>query len=128
MRLAHSVLIALTLAALGATSVLAAPSDPFKGSWRSIDADGSNQSLAFGGNGATRMVTLRDDNATTPACGGGPAVGRGVGEVDGDTIGGTFSLRCASGAVFDADFEFTYDQATNTLTDSFGGGVVWTRP
>ena len=64
----------------------AAPPDPFRGTWKSIDVDGSNQTLSFGGVGETRMVHLFDDFASLAPCSGGPATGTGVGSVDGTSI------------------------------------------
>jgi hypothetical protein len=124
MRLARPFLVALALSAAVAGTTFAAPSDPFKGKWQSVDTDGSNQLLALGGAGSTRQVTLHDDFAS--ACGGGVAVVRGIGTVAGDSLSGTFAVRCANGtAVPDTPVTWEYDSETDTLTDSFG--VVWSR-
>jgi hypothetical protein len=124
MRIVRPFLFALAVLTLAAGSVLAAPPDPFSGKWESIDTDGSNQILALGGAGTTRMATLRDDYASV--CGGGVAIVRGIGIVAGDTMGGTFIPRCANGTPASEVFiSWEYDSATNTLTDTFG--VVWSR-
>jgi hypothetical protein len=124
MRIVRPMLLALVALVLAAGSSLAAPPDPFKGKWQSVDTDGSNQVLALGGGGATRNVTLRDDFASV--CGGGVAIVRGTGTVAGDSLSGTFAVRCANGtAVPDAAITWEYDSVADTLTDSFG--VVWTR-
>jgi hypothetical protein len=126
MRLLQSTLIALLAGGLLATGVVAAPADPFKGAWVSIDVvDDSNQRLTFGGGGDTRRITLRDQDATV-ACGGGPAIVRGTGTISGDSITGNLSIRCANGnEAADAVVTFTYNSGTNTLADNFG--TTWTR-
>ena len=96
----RSLAILVTVAALvlGTASIaLAAPRDPFKGPWVSIDTvDGSSQRLTFGGNGATRNATLRDAGATV--CGypavDASTVARGSGTVAGTTISVDWSGRC----------------------------------
>lgn len=117
-------------------AAFAAPSDPFRGAWRSVDAfDDSNQKLNFGGSGDTRQVKLFDDNATGGIClSGGPAVGRGVGVVDGNTIEVTFDITCADGGTASGIVVlYEYDSATNTLSDTFTDGddeltTTWFRP
>ncbi|HEX9890898.1 MAG TPA: hypothetical protein VGB28_02405 [Actinomycetota bacterium] len=122
---------AATVAGLLALSVAlgpsagAAPPDPFHGAWKSIDTDGSNQNLSFGGGGTTRQVRLFDDFAS--GCGGGIATARGIGTVAGDSLDVTLSVRCANGTFIpDTPVTFTYDGGTDTLDDSFG--VTWNRP
>jgi hypothetical protein len=124
MRIVGSMLLACAVVALAVSSVAAKPSDPFHGKWSSIDTDGSNQILAIGGSGTLRNAILRDDFASV--CGGGVAVVRGIGNVSGKTMSGTFMPRCANGTPVSETFiGWTYDPATDTLTDSFG--VVWSR-
>ena len=124
MRIVRPFLFAVAALTLSAGSVLAAPPDPFTGHWQSIDTDGSNQVMALGGAGTTRKATMRDDFASV--CGGGVAIVRGIGTVAGDTMSGTFVVRCANGTpVPDTFLSWEYDSASNTLTDNFG--VVWSR-
>jgi hypothetical protein len=113
-----------------------APPDPFLGSYRAIDFDGSEEFLAFGGPDASggpsnvRRVILRDDNATI-ACGGGKFFAEGIGFVDGNEIFVVFELYCGnSGNLIGEDVvTFTADPAAGTLTDQWVGvEVVWTRP
>lgn len=119
-----------------AATVTAAPPDPFLGSYRAIDFDGSEEFLAFGGPDAAggptdvRRVILRDDNATI-ACGGGKFFAEGIGFVDGNEILVVFELYCGnSGNLIGEDVvTFTADPATGTLTDQWVGvEVIWTRP
>lgn len=117
----------------GAFPAVSVPSDPFLGVWESVDIDGSNQRLSFGGGGGTRRVIFRDDNATGGVCesGGGWFMARGTGKVDGDTISGVWesdNIRCQDGTdvTDDIDFEFVHDPATDTLSDP--SGVTWSRP
>ena len=125
MKLLRAALLATIVATLMATTVLAVPKDPFKGNWKSIDTDGSRQSLALGGRADWRNVNLRDNYAT--ACGGGTAIAKGKGTVSGASLSVTLSVHCANKTpIADTPYTFTYDSLTNTLTDSFG--VVWSRP
>jgi hypothetical protein len=125
MRLVRPLFVALLLLALPAAGAAAAPSDPFRGSWVSIDVvDASSQRLSFGGNGATRMIVLRDKDATV-ACGGGFALVKGEGTIAGDTISGTLTVTCANGSPsFDVAASFTH--VSGTLVDGFGS--TWERP
>lgn len=109
----------------------AAPSDPFVGAWQATDTfDDSDMTLSFGGQGETRSVRLFDDLATGGVCEDedGPALARGSGEIDGDTIAGTWDVECLNGpgSISDAAFEFEHDAQTDTLEDDMGN--VWTRP
>jgi hypothetical protein len=126
MRRFVSLLSAAALVVALAGVATAAPSDPFKGAWASIDTDGSNQTLTFGGNGSTRRVTLFDDGASV--CDGMvPATGRGTGTVDGSSLSVTYLLSCHPGGSFTTpEVTYTHDAGSNTLTDSFG--VTWSRP
>ena len=124
------------IALLLASPASAQPPDPFLGSYRAVDFDGSNESLVFGGpdaaNGPSnvRRVILRDDSASI-ACGGGPAFGEGIGFVDGNTIITILELYCDNrGTLIGEDrIDFTYHPETGTLTDTAAGiEVVWSRP
>ena len=119
------------LAALPAAAVAGGSQEPFTGSWRSIDFDGSNQHLALGGpqggeNSVYRRVVYVDDFGTV--CGGARFFAEGVGVIDGSTISVDFEIYCGNaGNLIGGDFiTFTFDGATGTLTDSYD--VVWTRP
>lgn len=115
----------LVLAGALGPSASAAPPDPFHGGWKSIDTDGSSQTLSFGGSGDTRRVRLVDTFAS--GCGGGMATASGVGTLSSNTVFVTLEVRCANGSFIpDTDVAFTYDADTDTITDSFG--VDWHRP
>lgn len=123
--------VSALLLGLGAWSATAAPpSDPFVGTWESVDLDGSNQTLTFRGRGPVKGFTYFDDDATGACETGGEFTARGTGEVDGDTIVTSFnSVRCEDGTRRD-DLRgirgvLVHDAATDTLTDDFG--VVWSR-
>jgi hypothetical protein len=123
--------VSALLVGLTAFSAGAAPLDPFLGVWESVDLDDSNQRLSFGGGGATRHVSFRDDNATGGVCesGEGWFMARGTGEVDGDTISVVLTnARCEDRTTVTDEFhvEFVHDPATNTLSDD--SGVTWFRP
>jgi len=134
----------LMIAAVGilliATAVPATgrPSNPLVGAWENVDSfDGSDQRVTIAGSGQFRYV---DDGAS--AClnaglGFVPASLRGTGSFG--TVGGspTFSLtadlychvRGPGGRqlLFEvANLVFTYDAASDTLTDSLGQGC-WHR-
>jgi len=117
---------ALTLAVV--TNAGATPSDPFKGVWTSIDTDGSNQRLSFGGNGDTRAVHYFDDGAS--AC-GWPAINVtatliGKATVSGSSATADLAGQCnGTGQSLASTATFTYDSGTNTLSDTFG--VTWHR-
>ena len=134
------VLTASLLLALSATSVsvLAAP-NPFVGMWESTDTDGSYQTLAIGGGpGMTHHFRYLDYGATV--CGLGPggeflykAFGYGTmteAMLDGYPIlTGSAQVSCLTSPPtplpYLSGFAFTYDAATDTLTDQYG--VVWSR-
>ena len=129
------IVIAFTMTVLTATpaaALAAKPFDPFVGSYRSIDFDGSNQLLALGGPDAGWLANVRaviyHDDAATVACGGRRAFAEGFGVVDGNTIVAFLEVYCdnVGNKVADEVITFTADPATTTLTDSYG--VVWSRP
>jgi hypothetical protein len=112
---------------LSVSVVSAAPPDPFTGAWRSIDNDGSNQTLAFGGAGTSRNVFLFDDGAS--ACGWPDvlvsATLRGSGSIVDNTLTVDLDGTCHPGGQgIGAIVEFTV--VNDTLVDSFG--VTWYRP
>ena len=124
-------LAATIIGAIPAAVVASNPPDPFAGSYRSIDVDGSHQLIAFGGPvsgqyAGYRAVFYLDDSATI--CGGDRAFAKGVGSIDGDSISVALEVSCGSVAnqVGEDFIVFTFDQAAGTLTDTYG--IVWTRP
>lgn len=112
---------------LGAPPAAAAQGE-LAGTWTSIDTDGSNQTLTITGSGKRAYaVSLFDDSATT-LCDGGPALATGSGRVDGDDLFTRVAAVCLPGGNRLRgliEIAFTYDAATDTLTDNFG--VVWSR-
>jgi hypothetical protein len=129
--LAIAVPLALVLATMfvvRAATVNAAPPNPFVGAWESTDVDGSHQTLAIGGSAQASHVHLFDDAASV--CNPPlqrPAEGSGVGQVSGSDLTVTLTVYCLQPHEFFVTREviYTYDSASNTLTDSFG--VVWHR-
>jgi hypothetical protein len=120
------VLAVLVIAiALALSAASAAPADPWIGNWKSIDVDGSNQTLRISKRAdGTYAVVLHDDSATL--CDGIAAAGVGVGTVSGNAIAGTVAITCADGRLAGTfPFKGTYDPKTDTFTD--GLGVVWSR-
>jgi hypothetical protein len=115
--------------ALGPLSAAAVSRDAFRGNWTSTDTDGSHQTLAVGGSGQARHHSVfYTDDAATRACGGDPAQGTGSGTVDGGTMYAKVALTCLPGGNHfrtRLTLAYTYDQGTDTLTDT--SGVVWDR-
>jgi hypothetical protein len=136
---ARLIVAALSFAAVAlapAAATAGTPPDPFLGSWRAVDFDGSDESLSIGGpdspNGPSnvRRVVLRDDSATL-ACGGGRFFGEGIGFIDGTTMISILELYCENaGTLIGEDrIDFTFHPETGTLTDEAAGvEVVWSRP
>ena len=123
--------VAAIVFAIPPTSLAGAPPDPFAGSYRSIDFDGSSQSIAFGGpvsgpNGGYRAVVYQDDVGTV--CGGDRAFARGIGSVDGDTLWSFVEVSCGNVAnVIGVDVVgYTVGSAPGTLVDTYGN--TWSRP
>ncbi len=111
--------------AVPAIAQAATPED-VNGVWTSIDpVDGSNQIMEVRVNPANRArIVLFDDFAT--GCGGGAADARGNGSLSGDDVTVTFRVRCENRTrVGPVTVIYTYDQATDTLSDGFG--TVWSR-
>ncbi len=111
----------------------AAKQDPFVGTWYSVDIfDNSNQSLSVGGGpGNIYHVQYGDDGASL--CGidaeGVPlyaGVAKGEFTAVGTLLAGTLPVRCLAKPSYilgNFDFSFTYDSATDTMTDAYG--VIW---
>jgi len=115
----------LVAVVLGLSAAGAAETDPWIGKWKSVDLDGSNQTLTISrrADGAYDVIVF-DDRAGI--CGGIAASGVGVGTVAGNTMTGTTTITCANGkAAGTFPLEGTYDPKTDTFTD--GLGVVWSR-
>ena len=119
-------LLAMILVAMPAAATAGQPSDPFIGSWRSVDFDGSNQLISFGGPSEVRRVVYLDDMGTI--CDSERFFAEGIGLVAGDTILTVLEQYCGNASVpFDElVLEFTFDAQTGTLTDGFD--IVWSRP
>ena len=126
----HAICSAILAAVLLAAPATASPGDDvFRGTWTSVDIDGSNQTLDIQGSGRTghHAMFLFDDSATT-SCGGSPAHAQGPGVVDGNTLVMTGTLTCKPGGNplrFRIALGFHYHQGTDTLTDD--AGVIWYR-
>lgn len=111
---------------LVATAV--AGGSPFKGTWASIDTDGSAQLLIISG-GATPSVVYQDFYARGCDTFGGPAdhwVAAGSGEIDGSILFLTFH-KSGCGTFLMGGYQdwVVYDAATDSLEDSFG--IMWSR-
>ena len=129
----YAVVIATVVALLSISIASAAPS-PFMGFWRSVDIDGSNQTLLITpGPGSSYRLFLFDRGASV--CGldpsGNPlyaATARGRGTVSGMTLAGSFNVWCLSRPTTfwgSSGFVFTYNPGSDTLTDTVG--VIWNR-
>jgi hypothetical protein len=122
-----SVVLAMVVLSAGASA--SSHDDEFRGSWTSIDHDGSHQTLDVRGSGQQGhyAMFLFDDSATV-ACDGTPAHVQGSGVVDGNRLVLTGPLTCTPGGnplPFLISFGFEYDPGTDTLTDD--SGVTWYR-
>ena len=115
------------LGGLAVPPVSAAHPGPFDGVWRSIDFDGSQQTLTVLGSApAARSVTLFDESASV--CGGAPAQLTGPAAVSGSTLVVSGLLTCRPGGNqfrVRMSVGWTLDSGTDTLTDDFG--TVWHR-
>jgi hypothetical protein len=128
---AISLLIAATLV-IGAS---AANPDPLKGTWYSVDTDGSNQILRVGGGpGVSHHVVYYDDGASVCGLdseGNFLAAASAVGALGatGNTLSGLMPVYCLASPRYlwdlDAYFELTYQPGTDTLLDIHG--LTWTR-
>jgi hypothetical protein len=112
------------------------PVDPFVGVWLSTDIDGSSQTLEIARSGSDEHEVVIRDEAATGACAGGASTLTGAGRLATDTslVVAQPVLTCDDGTtprigsppqVERANFTFTHDSRTETLTDTFG--VVWRR-
>jgi hypothetical protein len=115
--------------ALGVTAMASPQGDVFRGSWTSIDIDGSHQTLDVEGLGRTgrHAMFLFDDSATT-ACHGSPAHLQGAGVVEGERLLMTGTLTCIPGGNplrGRTSLGFVYDPGTDTLSDD--SQVTWYR-
>lgn len=114
---------------LGAPAAASPRDDVFRGSWTSIDIDGSNQTLDIQGSGTRgHHAMFAFDDSATGACGGSPAHLQGSGVVDGHILVMTGTLTCKPGGNplrFRIALGFHYHQGTDTLTDD--SGVIWYR-
>jgi hypothetical protein len=128
MRIPGAFLAATILTFVLVSATAGKPSDPFLGVWTSVDTDGSNQTISFGGSGSLRFVHYFDDGAS--ACGwpedNVTATLNGTGTVSGDTLTTDLTGQCnGTGQDLSSSATYTYDSNTNTLLDSFG--VTWSR-
>ena len=146
-RRAGTTLVALLVIAVGIVSlprmlpqpsvVLEQPPDPLVGTWASVDADGSSQTMEIRAVDGGRYAIVVNDEAAT-VCSGVPATMTGTGQLDGaGLVIAAPVLECDDGStpvpvdgssLEDAvrDYTVVYDAETATLTDSFG--VEWHRP
>lgn len=125
--------LAVIATLLGTSLVLGAPpataaQGPLAGTWTSTDTDGSNQTLTITGSGRRAYAVTYFDDAATSLCDGAPAMVTGSGRVDGDDLFTRGAATCLPGGnrlrgVITIDY--TYDAASDTLTDAFG--IVWSR-
>ena len=110
---------------LGTAGDATAGGDPFVGGWRSVDTDGSHQSLQVEPLGAGYDAAYYRDSFAT-VCEGEPARIWARMRVDGDVMKGSGDLRCQNGINFHLDVgRYVYDPGSDTLVDSFG--IVWVR-
>ncbi|HEU0303274.1 MAG TPA: VWD domain-containing protein [Gaiellaceae bacterium] len=123
-RAAGTLVVLCTVVVLGLSAAGSAQADPWVGKWKSVDVDGSNQTLTIARRAGAYDVLLFDDRAS--ACGGIAANGVGVGTVAGNVMTGTTTITCADGRVLGTfPFKGTYNAQNDTFTDGFG--VVWSR-
>jgi hypothetical protein len=129
----RSIGLGLLTIGVAASTVLGAPpataaQGPLAGTWTSTDTDGSNQTLTITGSGRRAYAVTYFDDAATSLCDGAPAMVTGSGRVDGDDLFTRGAATCLPGGnrlrgVITIDY--TYDAASDTLTDAFG--IVWSR-
>lgn len=123
--------LALWLVAAGLLALAPAVSAAdagFAGTWVSIDTDGSTQSLAIG-RGSMPAVTYQDFYASSCANDGAPSthfVATGRGTIDGASLWVEFrNGGCGQHKIGPFPLGFSYDGASDTLTDDFG--ITWYR-
>ena len=125
--MAASVILAAASAVI-APAAASATSGSLAGTWTSIDADGSNQTLEISGSGLNVYAMTYVDESATSACGGNPAQLSGPGFVDGSDLVMVATLVCRPGGNdlrTRISIRFDYDAGTDTLTDAFE--IVWQR-
>ena len=115
-------------------AVVEPPSNPFIGTWVSIDSDGSNQQIVFTQN-ADASFTMDFIDYGASACGKDAsnkplysATANGVLTGSGNTISGTIGVFCQknpAGFLTDANFVFNLDPVSGSITDNLG--IVWTK-
>ena len=121
--------LVLVAAVLGVGASASPNDDVFRGSWTSIDTDGSHQTLDIRGSGKSGhyAVVLFDDSATR-SCHGSPARFQGPGLADGNSLLVTGTITCMPGGnplKGRISIRFVYHPRTDTLTDD--SGVTWYR-
>lgn len=120
--------VVLLLASVTVSTALAAR-NPFVGSWQSTDIDGSYQILTVGGGpGDSHFVRYYDFGASICQDMEYAASGSATLTESGDVLVGEMPIYCQyTPPEFwgNAEFNFTYHAATDTLTDDIG--VTWTR-
>jgi len=115
------------LAPVAAAVAAGGGSGPLAGTWTSVDADGSHQTLDVTGSGHSVYAMVYVDDAAS-ACGGDPARLSGPGFVDGEDVVMVAPLVCLPGGnVFRGRLAvgFHHDSGTDTLIDDFD--IVWSR-
>ena len=122
-----SLVLAAVVPGVGASA--SPPDSVFRGSWTSIDNDGSHQTLDIRGSGRSGhyAMALFDDSATL-ACQGAPARFQGSGVVDGNSLIMTGAIACKPGGnplKGRISIRFVYRSGTDTLVDD--SGVRWYR-
>lgn len=123
-RLAGVVLLMIVLTLTAVAVVSAAPPDPFHGAWYATDTDDSNLQVIFGGGHGDRRITWTDDYWSI--CDGGPGIGRGSGEVDGDTLHAEIDVYCGGTYQLTLVTDFVYDGG-DSMHNVGDNAVNWTR-
>ena len=122
-----TVILTIVILLFITVSIVSASANKFQGSWHGTDIDGSNLTLRVTPSGWSnhRLLSLRGtDNYTGSWCGGSAKMeGFGVLE-DENTLSASIAWWCldpVENILFPLSITFTYDSATDTLTDSWGG-------
>ncbi len=127
-------IFAILAIAFPVTSVAsAASSSPFVGHWQATDVDGSDIRLTIGGPpDGPFQITWTESYISF--CNGEAGIIRGTGQFnasDPNLLEADLHLTCfTTGASLDFHFVWRYHPAANTLSSSYGNGVVtiWHRP
>ena len=121
--------LVLAVVVLGVPASASPRDDVFRGSWTSIDNDGSRQTMDIRGSGQSgHYAMVLFDASATASCHGSPARFQGPGVADGNRLVMTGALTCKPGGnplKGRISIGFVYNPATDTLTDDFG--VTWYR-